>query len=128
MFNSKKFDRYAIIVILGCVLALFLIPNLVYADVENIPPQATAFSLEPKVVNTSIESQEITVSLALKDDFAGVGFVALYLAPESGTTQRLSLYPRRVSGDSLKGTYTATAKLPVGSKDGVWSVILISFR
>ena len=113
------FKRYAKIIIIGFVLALFLLPSYVYAEA---PPQATAFSLSPKEVNTKVESQEVTVTLALKDDFAGVGYVWLYLTPEAGSTQVLYIAPRRVSGDDLNGIYKGAAKLPVGSQEGVWSV------
>ena len=85
-------------------------------------PQITSFSLSPKVVNTETESQEVTLTADLTDDFAGVSYVSVYFTPDDGTTQRLSFYLRRVSGDSLKGTYTGKATLPIGSREGVWSI------
>ncbi len=113
------FSRYAKIIITGFVLALFLLPSYVYAEA---PPQVTAFSLTPKVVNTTSESQEITVTLNLKDDFAGVGNAFVALRPEVGSTQSLFIGTIRVAGDALNGTYKGSAKLPIGSQKGIWSV------
>ncbi len=122
MYVRHSLHRYVQIIILGFLLALFLIPGHVFADVENVPPKPTAFSLTPDIVNTTVEAQTISVTLALKDDFAGVGHISVYLAPEGGTTQRAVIYPRRVSGDDLNGIYKGTVNLPVGSKEGTWSV------
>ena len=97
-----------------------IIENIAISDTSA--PQITSFIISPKVVNTESESQQITLTADITDDFAGVRYISVYLQPEAGATQRLSIYLRRVSGDSLSGTYAGTATLPIGSQEGVWSI------
>ena len=120
--GHKMFNRYAKIIIIVFLLALFLLPSNIYAEA---PPQVTAFSLSPKEVDTTVRGQQVTVTLALKDDFAGVDYIGLHLdlIPEAGGSQKIFVWPiKRVYGDDLKGVYKGTATLPSGSQEGVWSV------
>ena len=98
-------------------------------------PQITAFSISPTTINTETSDQILTLSVTLTDDLSGVcisGDCGSYynssptqmrFVPASGGMQMVDFYNfTRTSGDSLNGTYSATATIPKGSAIGVWEV------
>jgi hypothetical protein len=98
------------------------------ANADTTPPQMTAFSLTPLEFNTESAGQTLTATVTLTDDQSGVRlqdepwpYVQMSLAPLIGT-QSATVNFTRVSGDNLHGVYTGRVTLPVGAKEGIWSV------
>ncbi len=99
---------------------------------DKTPPQVTAFNLTPDSVNTGPAGVELTLTMTLTDDQAGVCIARdcgdyhssetqFRLLPTSGTQWIDFASLTRTSGDDLNGTYTATATLPRYSLNGIWS-------
>jgi hypothetical protein len=123
----------ALLAALGAGTAL---PAAARAD-DTSPPQITAFSISPAVVDTESAPQTLTLTMTLTDDQSGV---ALWNDPDiqlglvccgamrawDGTgysgTQSTTLSPQRISGTALDGEYTATVTLPAGAQPGDWRV------
>ncbi len=97
---------------------------------DTTAPQITAFSLSPKIIDTSSADQTVTLTVTVTDDMAGfctggncqndtsishVGF-----RTEGGIVEfeHFSL----ISGDALNGTYEATVVMARGSATGEWKV------
>lgn len=90
-------------------------------DSDSTPPEITAFSISPGEINTDNQSQEVTITATITDDKSGARTPSGYLVPLIGT-QIVYYRLDRVSGTALNGTYTGTATLPMGSKQGIWGV------
>ncbi|MDD5341797.1 MAG: VCBS repeat-containing protein [Patescibacteria group bacterium] len=99
---------------------------------DDAAPDVTAFALSPSTVNTDDADAEITLSLTLTDQYAGVCIGGNECIGTVSQTQLRLISPNeaqnvviapltRTSGDALNGTYTGTVILPQGSVPGTWS-------
>lgn len=141
LFN-KCFLSGALLVIflLSIFFQLFYQSNfLVQAEETDVtPPQITSFNISPETIDTSTNSAEVTITMTLTDDLAGVciqsdtgeipcSSPSVRLRPYDGsqyvTTQIVDFYSfTRESGDDKNGIYTSTATIPVHSMNGEWRV------
>ena|GEM_PF-2397729 len=110
------------------------------AEIDNLAsvgdisaPQVTEFSINPLEINTESSSETLTLEVTLTDDLSGI-CIAGDCGGNIGAQTQLRIKPLigtqtidfsgfvRTSGDSLNGTYEATATIPANAKEGVWEV------
>lgn len=129
-----------IIAIVALILASLTLP-LTSAISDTTPPSIADFDFQPKVVDLSNSSQDITFKAWLRDDLSGVsdGEVgglgvspsqALFVSPSEKQSvvvlfQSPSNYKEwnnsnLVSGDKLNGTYISKMTLPQYGESGIW--------
>ncbi|GIU90678.1 MAG: hypothetical protein KatS3mg010_1777 [Acidimicrobiia bacterium] len=97
---------------------------------DTVAPQILSLSVTPAAVDTSAQSQSITVTARITDDLAGVASGAGTQASEvvfagPGGVHRVRVPLRqssRVAGTALDGNYVATATVPRWSEQGRWTV------
>ncbi len=118
------------VVVLVLMLTLCLAPSLARASEDKTPPQVVSFSITPSEINTESADQTLSATVRITDDISGVSTpddpgvmdqLVLAVKPLVGT-QAAFFTMHRVSGDALDGVYAGTAKVPRGSKEGIWSV------
>ncbi len=103
-------------------------------DVET--PNVLSFDFDPKSVDTSTSSQDITFTVRLKDDLSGIGMSDDLVSYWSGASfqspsgeQRVSVsfhQNDRVSGTDLDGIYESKMTLPRYSEKGTWKLDYVS--
>lgn len=143
MIQTAKIMRSAGLFIL---LAIFIIclgvltAHRVEAAEDNTAPQLLSFDISPTQIDTSEADQEITITMRVTDDLAGVcyynqeisysseectmvGQIQVNVSPLIGTQHREAGFDWYLtSGDVLDGTYEHTVTIPKWSKSGVWQV------
>jgi len=101
-------------------------------EVESVgdtePPNVLSFDFDPKAVDTSTSSQEITATARLTDDLSGFSSASVWFeSPSGGQSVGVSLSSNdRISGDELDGVYEDTMTLPQYSEPGTWKLDYIS--
>ncbi|HPR65622.1 MAG TPA: SdrD B-like domain-containing protein, partial [Methanothrix sp.] len=101
-------------------------------EVESLgdakPPDVLSFDFDPKAVDTSTSSQEITATAHLTDDLSGFSSASVWFeSPSDGQSVGVSLSSNdRISGDELDGVYVDTMTLPQYSEPGTWKLDYIS--
>jgi len=101
-------------------------------EVESVgdaePPDILSFDFDPKAVDTSTSSQEITAATRLTDDLSGLSSASVrFKSPSGGQSASVSLSPNdRISGDELDGVYEDEMTLPRYSEPGTWKLDYIS--
>jgi hypothetical protein len=101
------------------------------SSVDTRPPEVKSISLSTTSVNTSSSAQQITVTVRLTDDLAGVSSgqgvstsQARFVSPSGGQSESVIFSSSRdlLSGSSLDGVYTDTLELPQFSESGEWKL------
>jgi cell wall-associated NlpC family hydrolase len=98
---------------------------------DNTPPQLIEFDFNPKKINTSQASQDVTFTFRVKDDLSGVYFINWCVNNPSwpylpqGKCQTIYEW-NRISGNSLDGVYQGTITFPQYSELGTWYVYHLS--
>jgi hypothetical protein len=120
--------------LLALVACLFVVQAVYAQDTE--PPNVLSFDFDPKAVDTSASSQEITFTARLTDDLSGVGMNddlswrwsgASFQSPSRNQYASVSFNPNdRVSGTDLDGTYQSKMVLPRYSEIGTWELEYVS--
>ena len=91
---------------------------------DPAPPQVTALSITPSVVDTELSVQDLSVTATLTDDYSGVATANVTLFPLIGTQFATAFRLTRVSGTAMNGVYAGTIRMPNGSKEGMWTAVL----
>jgi len=91
---------------------------------DTSPPDILGFDFDPKSLNTTASSADITFTAHLADDQSGLESAhALFFSPSRSESLSISFYPRdRVSGTDLDGIYERSVTLPRYSEQGTWSL------
>ena len=97
---------------------------------DTQPPEVVSFDFDPKAVDTSTSSQEITFTARLTDDLSGISVSEFmcssgvrFISP-SGNQHSSTGFCNwdRVSGNELDGTYVSVMTLPQYSEAGTWQL------
>jgi len=102
---------------------------------DTEPPDVLSFDFDPKTVDTSTSSQEITATARLTDDLSGVtdGDIgskgvspsqARFQSPSGNQISDVLFVPPSdlISGDGFDGTYQSKMTLPKYSEQGTWKL------
>jgi len=91
---------------------------------DTMPPNIANFDFDPKAVDTSTSSQEITVTADLADDLSGFdqGDIRFYSPSESQSIGAWFSSHNRISGNEIEGTYLYKIDLPQYSEPGTWKL------
>jgi hypothetical protein len=97
---------------------------------DTVAPQILSLSVAPAAVDTSAQSQPITVTARMTDDLSGVASGAgtqasevVFAGPGGAHRVRVPLrQSSRVAGTALDGSYVTTATVPRWSEQGRWTV------
>jgi uncharacterized repeat protein (TIGR01451 family) len=98
---------------------------------DTEPPNVLSFDFDPKAVDTSTSSREITFTARLTDDLSGVsgnsgGFPsqAQFRSPSGNQFETVIFWPPEnlISGDELDGIYESSMTLPQHSESGTWQL------
>ena len=97
-----------------------------YARSDTVPPELVSLSIDPATVDTSMQSQTITVTVHIRDDLSGVGPEGLaevsFGRPNSGGFA-IRFYERsRISGTSTDGVYQKQFTLPTMAAPGTYLI------
>ncbi len=109
---------------------------------DTTPPQLISLDFVPKVINTSNGSSEVTVTMSITDDLAGVHFspttpfltyfeAGINFRSPSGQQNQFNAYAGNftlVSGTPLDGDWVGTVPFPQYSEDGTWWVDLLQVK
>ena len=100
----------------------------VVSDGDIKPPNIVTFDFDPKAVDTSTISQEVTITAHLTDDLSGVdqGSVLFYSPSRSQSVGAWLSFNERISGDEFDGIYRHKMTLPQYSEAGIWTLEYIS--
>ncbi len=100
----------------------------VVSDGDIKPPNIVTFDFDPKAVDTSTMSQEVTITAHLTDDLSGVdqGSVLFYSPSRSQSVGAWLSFNERTSGDEFDGIYRHKMTLPQYSEAGIWTLEYIS--
>jgi serine protease len=92
------------------------------------PPNIVTFDFDPKDVDTSTISQEVTITARLTDDLSGVdqGGLRFYSPSRSQSVGAWFISFERISGDELDGIYRHKMTIPQYSEAGTWRLEYIS--
>ena len=119
--GSHLSDLYRLLAMLTC---LFAVQTACAQDTE--PPNVLSFDFDPKAVDTSASSQEITFTARLTDDLSGVDLStqARFCSPSGNQFVDVGFWPPGglISGDDLDGIYESKMNLPRYSEQGIWQL------
>jgi hypothetical protein len=94
----------------------------VTAHCEDVtPPKIVSFDFNPKAVDTSTASQDVTFTAHFLDDLSGFSWCHIEFHSPNGM-QALYVDFTRVAGDAFDGDYQGTATLPQFSQFGNWKI------
>jgi len=95
---------------------------------DTQPPEIVSFDFDPKAVDTSTSSRQITATARLTDDLSGVdqGSVRFYSPSKSQYVGAWFSSYERTSGSDLDGVYLHKMTLPQYSEPGTWKLDYIS--
>jgi hypothetical protein len=97
---------------------------------DTTPPQIKSVSITPPELDTETGDQTLTITMQVTDDLSGLNdayaaegreMVEVRLRPLT-STQVVTVWPRRLSGDMHDGIYSAEVTLPHDAMEGVWWV------
>lgn len=135
--KMKKRKSILIAAVFAVSLAMFFCPKTTKAIEDITPPELVSLSLEPKTIDTTNGSAQVTLTVRIIDNQDGVGAcvntgwpmgcnwsTSFMIKPDNVDQQRLFFGPtfQLVSGDAFDGIYTATVTFPQYSASGKWSV------
>lgn len=91
---------------------------------DTSPPQLTGLSFTPPAVNVAAGPQNVTLTLTVTDNLAGVGLVAVQFRSPSGlqfAPVNMQYLPR-ITGTALNGTWEGTVPIPQFAEAGTWKL------
>lgn len=98
---------------------------------DSLPPKLTSFRVEPTVINTANQDQEVTITATITDDRTGIASIddqgreanvtGISMLPLISLQERY-VHLVRISGNDKHGIYQGVITFPKGSKEGVWNV------
>jgi uncharacterized repeat protein (TIGR01451 family) len=99
---------------------------------DTEPPNVLSFDFDPKSIDTSTSSREVTVTARLTDDLSGVDLStqARFRSPSGNQFADVGFWPPGglISGDELDGIYESKLTLPQHSEQGIWKLDYIYLR
>ena len=118
-----------IMAFVALILDLLTLP-ITSAINDTTPPSIAGFDFQPKVVDLSNSSQNITFTAWLKDDLSGVSGGEMgghgvspskaHFVSASGKQSADVVFKSSSSGDKLNGTYISNMTLPQYGESGTW--------
>jgi len=114
--------------------------QLVNSDIT--PPNVASFNFNPKTIDTTSSSQQISFTVHLTDDLSGLGcreinensFMcgggqAYFRSPSGQQNVWVSFSPQDlVSGNDLNGVYASKLTMPKYSEQGTWTLEYFSIQ
>ena len=91
---------------------------------DTIPPSLVALSITPDTIDTSTQSQTVTVTLRITDDMAGfsTGNILFYSSSNQQHIYTGFNASNRISGNTLDGIYQVAIVFPQFSETGTWHI------
>jgi len=92
---------------------------------DTLPPNIVEFDFEPKKVDTSMSSREISTTAHFTDDLSGMLFGRARFQSPTGAQNAYSCisFPENlISGSEMNGTYESRMVLPLYSEFGTWKL------
>ena len=89
---------------------------------DTVAPIVDEFAIEPSSVDTSAESQFVTVHAHITDDLSGFEAGSIAFVSPSGKQSTSSAGFERVGGTALNGDYLVPVGFEQLSESGVWTV------
>lgn len=121
-----------------CAAVLLILTSVSWAATDDTkPPQLVSISIAPTNIDTSARSQEVLLTVRLRDELSGItapspanpsqaGAWAALGSPVVGVAPVVLSVPfyasMRMSGDELDGVYTNSLVLPRYSHAGNWTL------
>lgn len=110
--------------------------NVVSSSTDTTPPTLQSLDFAPRVINTSVGNQVVTVTMHVTDDIAGVEFspttsscsyfeAGISFRSPSDQQQREAAYfspVQLISGTPQDGMWEATIYFPQFSEEGTWRI------
>ena len=90
------------------------------ADVD--PPELTDFDFDPKQIDVSSQSQDVTCTMALTDSGVGANQAVCQFASPSKAQTRQCAATAPSSGDAFDGFWSCTVTIEPGVEAGIWTV------
>ena len=93
---------------------------------DSSPPQLKSFTISPAIIDTSSQSQSVTLDLRLTDNLSGVAVNNIWLSfsnPSDGSV--ITGHPLLVSGNNLDGNYSCSLQVPRYAPQGTWHLYYI---
>jgi hypothetical protein len=101
----------------------------VVAHCEDVtPPKITAFDFDPKAIDTSDGTQDVTFTASFVDDLSGYYTSEIFFVSPNGQQMidfnlcQSGCNGSRIAGDAWNGTYQATMPVPQFSQFGTWTL------
>lgn len=127
-FRETRYQSFISKLTLALILVLSMLSFVNAQNNETAPPEITGFVLTPAAIDTTNDSQTVTLTIQAKDVQRGVRFIQIVFRSAEFTNQRVSLSVdsrHLISGDDKDGVYRTTIVFPQYSKAGTWEVFLI---
>jgi len=99
--------------------------EVISSDID--PPILTGFDFNPKQVDVSTQSQDVTCSVTATDSGVGIRIVSCRFVSPTGQIGYCSS-ETPVSGDRFDGEWSCTVTIPASSELGAWSVEYVNVR
>lgn len=105
-----------------------LVASSGFCQTDTSAPQVTAFNVSPNTIDTSADSQDVTVTLTVTDDLSGVSSGGIEFVDPTGTRTVFTDFDslKRIGGSDLNGAYQFTVNVPRYSRNGEWIVRFLS--
>ena len=124
------------------LIALGLNPQftVVSSSPDTTAPQVTGLTFTPSVIDTSLGSQTVQVTLNATDDLSGVDFSPdnqsasfphglIFRSPSGGQTRQVNNTQfTRIAGTPNDGTWRGTVVFPRFSEAGTWTATVTSIK
>jgi hypothetical protein len=85
-------------------------------------PVLADLAIAPSTVDTSSSAQDVTFTLHITDNLSGFQFGGIALTSPDGTQNTATAPLVQTAGDTLDGTYAATATIPAYAQPGAWRI------
>ncbi len=109
---------------------------------DTTAPTVTGLDFSPKLIDTSLGSQNITVTMNIVDDLSGVDFSPdtptatfihgiEFISPSHGQERFSFSFPspfQLTAGSRLDGTWQGSVSFPQFSEEGTWEASLLSIK
>lgn len=122
--NVRHWGRFSLAFLLG-VIAIGCFADKVRAQSDTSVPVIVQMELSPIYIDTSSQSQTITLTVHITDDLSGFQSALISFAPEFGGTQRAEVHfytVQRISGTTTDGIYQNEITMPRYSAWGRWII------
>jgi hypothetical protein len=119
VFKAKEFS-----ITVAAIVAFLLIsmPTDLYAQEDTTPPELVEFDFNPKTIDVSAGSQDVTFTLRLTDDLSGLNHVSVGITSPSGSLSRYQGATGPITGDRNDGIYEVVININQYYESGIWHV------